>query len=261
MFLERAMEDARRRVREMSGVFPMPHLETLCSDLPPPPSLSRAILRNAEEGLAIIAEVKRRSPSRGDIKPGLRVAETVRAYCRAGACAVSVLTEPRHFGGSLLDLAEASAAVDIPVLRKDFILDRYQLLEARVAGAAAVLLIAAALDKRRLSSLLAESRELGLECLVEIHDERELEKALEAGAEMIGINNRDLGTLEVDIKTALRLAPLVPGSLILVAESGYRSRGDLEGLRERGVDAVLVGEALSGSRDPERALLSFRGAG
>ncbi len=259
MFLERAVKDARKRVREMAELFSPHFLEGLCAELPPPPSFSEAILRNADKGVAIIAEVKRRSPSRGDIKRNLRVAETVRAYRRGGACAVSVLTEPRYFGGSLLDLAEASTAVDIPVMRKDFILDRYQLLEARAAGAAAVLLIAAALDKGEISSLLAKSKELGLECLVEIRDEKELEKALRAGAEIIGVNNRDLHTLEVDTNTVLRLAPLIPDPIILVAESGYRTHEDLQGLRERGVDAVLVGEALSGSEDPERALLALRG--
>lgn len=211
--------------------------------------------------MGIIAEIKRRSPSRGDIRPDLRVEETARAYRRGGACAISVLTEPRFFGGSLQDLAEAASAVDLPVLRKDFILDRYQLLEARVAGAAAVLLIATALERKDLSALLREAGDLGLECLVEVHDEEDLERALGAGAGMIGINNRDLVTLKVDLLTTARLAPLVPSSIPLVAESGYRSPEDLVGLGEIGVDAVLVGEALSGSEDPERALLSLRGLG
>lgn len=252
------MQLAGKRVREMMEVFSPSHLEDLCAELPPPPSLSAALRSRAEAEVGIIAEIKRRSPSRGDIRPSLRVAETARAYRRGGARAISVLTEPDFFGGSLQDLAEAATAVDLPVLRKDFILDRYQLLEARAAGAAAVLLIATALESRQLSRLLAGARELGMECLVEVHDDNDLEKALQAGAEMIGINNRDLVTLEVDLGTTARLAPLVPPSILLVAESGYRSAGDLVGLREMGVDAVLVGEALSGSRDPERTLRELR---
>ncbi|WP_287152635.1 indole-3-glycerol phosphate synthase TrpC [Candidatus Solincola tengchongensis] len=259
MFLERALELTRRRIRDMAEVFPAAHLAELCSSLPPTPSLSEALRQAAEKEVGVIAEIKRRSPSRGDIRPDLRVAETVRAYRRGGACAVSVLTEPHFFGGSLMDLAEASSAVDLPVLRKDFILDHYQLLEARAAGAAAVLLIASALQREELERLLAGAGELGLECLVEVHNERELEKALLAGAETIGINNRDLSTLQVDTGTALRLAPLVPPSVTLVAESGYRRREDLEGLREMGVHAVLVGEALSSSDDPESALQALRG--
>lgn len=260
MFLERAMRAARVRVREIMEVFPPTHLEDLCAELPPPLSLSRALQRGDGE-LGIIAEIKRRSPSRGDIRPDLRVEETARAYRRGGACAISVLTEPRFFGGSLQDLAEAAGAVELPVLRKDFILDRYQLLEARVAGAAAVLLIATSLKSKTLSALLREAADLGLECLVEVHDEEDLDRALQAGADIIGINNRNLVTLQVDLGTTLRLAPLVPSSVPLVAESGYRSPEDLANLPEIGVDAVLAGEALSGSEDPERALLALRGHG
>lgn len=261
MFLERAMRAAKARVKEMMEVCPADHLENLCAKLPPPPSFSGALRSRKEGELGIIAEIKRRSPSRGDIRPHLRVEETARAYWRGGACAISVLTEPRFFGGGLQDLAEAAKAVGLPVLRKDFILDRYQLMEARVAGAAAVLLIATALEGRTLSSLLREASDLGLECLVEVHDEEDLDKALQGGARIIGINNRDLVTLQVDLGTTARLASSVPSSIPLVAESGYRSPGDLAGLREMGVDAVLVGEALSGSEDPERALLALRGVG
>lgn len=260
MFLERAMQLARARVREMVEVFSPSHLEELCAKLPPPPSFSSALRPVTGGEVGIIAEIKRRSPSRGDIRPGLRVAETARAYRRGGACAISVLTEPRFFGGSLQDLAEAASAVDLPVLRKDFILDRYQLLEARAAGAAAVLLIAGALEEGELAALLRQAGELGLECLVEVHGGEDLEKALGAGAGIVGINNRDLVTLEVDLGTTRRLAPLVPFSIPLVAESGYRSHRDLVGLLELGVNAVLVGEVLSGSEDPERALLVLRGA-
>ncbi len=257
MFLERVLELSKRRVRESAQALGYDRLEGLCDGLPRPPSLAEA-LRSRKEELGIIAEVKRRSPSRGDIRPELRVAETVRAYRRGGACAVSVLTEPHFFGGSLEDLSEAATAAELPVLRKDFILDRYQLLEARAAGAAAVLLIASVLDARRLRRLLREAGELGLECLVEVHEERELEEALEAGAAMVGVNNRDLRTLQVDRSTVLRLAPMVPPSVLLVAESGYRRGEDLAGLREAGVDAVLIGEALSSSEDPEAALVALR---
>lgn len=259
MFLELAAELARRRVREMKAVFPTESLENICSEAPPPPSLAEAIGRSAGEEVGIIAEIKRRSPSRGDIQPDLAVKETVRAYQRGGTCAVSVLTEPHFFGGSLQDLADAASSTALPVLRKDFILDYYQLLEARAAGAAAVLLITAMLDEASLVSLLAAARELSLECLVEVHDERELETALRAGAEIIGINNRDLGTLRVDLGTTFRLASRVPPSIPLVSESGFTRREDIVRLRGTGVNAVLVGEALSGSDDPERALLRLRG--
>ncbi|MBA2240743.1 MAG: indole-3-glycerol phosphate synthase TrpC [Solirubrobacterales bacterium] len=205
-------------------------------------------------GLSLIAEFKRRSPSAGEIRPGAEVAEIVEAYERGGAAALSVLTEERSFGGALADLEEARRAADLPILRKDFIVDPYQLLEAATGGADAVLLIVAALDRDDLAYLLEEAHALDLDCLVEVHDEPELESALEVGAEVIGINNRDLRDLSVDVGLTHELITDVPAGKTVVSESGYRSREELEELERIGVDAVLIGEALMRAEDPERAL-------
>jgi indole-3-glycerol phosphate synthase len=197
-----------------------------------------------DEGIALIAEMKRASPSAGPIRPGASVSEVVRAYEAAGAAACSVLTEPSHFGGSLDDLVEARASCRLPLLRKDFLIDPYQLVEARVAGADAVLLIVAALGPQRLRELMDAAAELGMDSLVEVHDEGDAELAVEAGAELVGINNRNLKTLEVDPRTTLRLLPDLPAGTVVVAESGIGSRADVLELERAGVDAILVGEAL-----------------
>lgn len=259
MFLERMASLSRDRVRRCESVLPAERLEESCGRLPAPPSLRAALNagRGGESG--IIAEIKRRSPSRGDINEGLELASILSAYERGGALAVSVLTEPCHFGGSLEDLREAATLTRLPLLRKDFIVHPYQLLEARAAGASAVLLVTALLEEEALVALMKRARELHLECLVEVHDERELARALRADAELVGINNRDLRTLRVDLETTLRLAPLVPAGVTLVAESGYARREDIARAQEAGVDAFLVGEALCGSDDPERELMRLRG--
>ncbi len=214
-----------------------------------------------DEGIALIAEMKRASPSRGPIRPGASVTDVVRAYEAAGASACSVLTEGPHFGGSLDDLVEARAACSLPLLRKDFVVDPYQLLEARVAGADAVLLIVAALGEERLAELMAAAAELDMDCLVEVHDEEEIETAIDVGCELLGINNRDLHSLEVDPRTVFRLLPDVPAGTVVVAESGITSREDVLELQAAGVDAILVGEALMRAGDPgdaARALLGTR---
>ncbi|WP_217915639.1 indole-3-glycerol phosphate synthase TrpC [Miltoncostaea marina] len=211
------------------------------------------------EGISLIAEMKRSSPSRGPIRPEASVTDVVSAYQRAGARAVSVLTEPNWFGGSLDDLAEARGACELPLLRKDFVVDEYQLLEARVAGADAVLLIVAALDAERLAALIAGASELGMDSLVEVHDEREVATAVEAGAEVIGINNRDLHSLEVDLDTSFRLLADVPAGTVVVAESGISATEDVERLERAGVDAILVGEALMLADDPVRAVRELLG--
>ncbi|HMM48943.1 MAG TPA: indole-3-glycerol-phosphate synthase, partial [Miltoncostaeaceae bacterium] len=198
-------------------------------------------------------------PSRGPIHPDARAADVVQAYQRAGARASSVLAEPHWFGGSLNDLVEARAACDLPLLRKDFLVDEYQLLEARVAGADATLLIVAALEPARLADLIAVASDLGMDALVEVHDEQEVEVAVEAGAEGIGINNRNLHSLEVNLETTYRLLADVPAGTVVVAESGISTRADVRDLEEAGVDAILVGEALMSADDPQeaaRALLS-----
>lgn len=207
-----------------------------------PAEAAHAALR--PEPLAVIAEVKRRSPSKGDIAPGLDAVAQALAYEAAGADAVSVLTEPSRFGGSLDDLRAVAAAVRLPVLRKDFIVDPYQIWEAADAGAAAVLLIAAALPAGSLRQLLNECHECGLDALVEIHDAVDLERAYAVGASIIGVNNRDLRTLDVDLAVSEELGALMGHCVIMVSESGIHSPGDAARVRAAGAQAVLVGEAL-----------------
>ena len=207
-----------------------------------------------DESISLIAEMKRSSPSAGAIRPDAGVAEIVRAYEAGGAAAVSVLTEPTHFGGSLADLAEARAACELPLLRKDFIVDEYQLVEARVNGADAVLLIVAALGHGRLEQMMQAAADLGMDTLVEVHDDEEVAGAIEAGAEIVGINNRDLHSLEVDLNTTFRLLPDVPAGTVVVAESGIQGRDDVRSLEDAGVDAILVGEALMRAPDPADAV-------
>ena len=211
-------------------------------------------------GLSLIAEFKRRSPSAGEISADADVAAQVGAYERGGAAALSVLTDERHFGGSLEDLRAARAACDLPILRKDFIVDPYQLYEAAVHGADAILLIVRALDDGRLRDLHDEARGLDLDCLVEVHDEKELERALEAGVEVIGINNRDLDEGSVDVATTYELMPDVPAGKTVVAESGISERAELEELERVGVDAVLIGGALMLSGEPEAKVRELTGA-
>ncbi len=206
----------------------------------------------------VIAECKRRSPSRGILRQCYVPADHARAYADAGAAAISVLTEPTFFDGSLEHLAAVRAAVTLPLLRKDFIVTRYQVLEAAAAGADAVLLIVAALSDRELTTLLAEAAALGLAALVEVHDEEELRRALDAGAEIIGVNSRNLRTLSVDGDVHVRLARQLPAGVIAVAESGLREAADLERLERAGYSAFLVGERLIGQPDPGRALQELR---
>jgi indole-3-glycerol phosphate synthase len=202
-------------------------------------------------GVALIAEHKRRSPSAGVIREDLTLEDVVAAYARGGAAALSVLTEGPNFGGSLDDLRRARAASTLPILRKDFIVDAYQVHEAFAAGADAILLIVAALDDAHLAELHDLAAELGLAALVEVHDERELDRALKVGAPLVGINNRDLSTLDVDTRRSHELARRVPGGTTVVAESGFSRRAQLDGLE---VDAVLIGEALMRAADVEAAV-------
>ena len=204
----------------------------------------RARVALGPEPLAVIAEIKRRSPSKGDIKPELDAVAQARAYEAAGADAVSVLTEPFRFGGSMDDLRAVTAVVRIPVLRKDFIVDPYQVWEAADAGAAAVLLIAAALPAKSLQQLLHECHDCGLDALVEVHDADDLEHAYAVGASIIGVNNRDLRTLEVDLAVSEELGALMGHCVIFVSESGIHSPSDARRVRAAGAQAVLVGEAL-----------------
>ena len=210
-------------------------------------------------GSSVIAEVKRRSPSKGDLAEIPDPAALARAYAAGGAAAISVLTEERRFGGSLDDLRAVRAAVDTPLLRKDFMVESYQLLEARAAGADLVLLIVAALDDNTLRRLHDEARDLGLGVLVEVHDEPETERAVRLGAELVGVNARNLKTLTVDDGTFARLAPLVPNDRVLVAESGISGPADVERFVGEGARVVLVGEALVRDGEPEAAVRAMTG--
>jgi indole-3-glycerol phosphate synthase len=211
-------------------------------------------------GLSLIAEFKRRSPSAGEISASAVVADQVGAYERGGAAALSILTDEAHFGGSLEDLRAARAACDLPILRKDFIVEPYQLYEAAVDGADAVLLIVRALDDGALRSMREEAQAIGLDCLVEVHDSAELERALELGAETIGINSRDLDAGRVDVSTVYELIPDVPAGRTVVAESGISTREDLAALEREGIDAVLIGGALMEAADPEAKARELTGA-
>jgi indole-3-glycerol phosphate synthase len=195
-------------------------------------------------GLKLIAEVKKASPSRGLLCPDFKPVEMAQIYERNGAAAISVLTEVNYFQGSLEYLAAIREKVSLPLLRKDFIFDEYQIYESAVSGADALLLIAAILSPAQLRILLELSQSLGLACLVEVHTEPEVEQALQSGAEIIGINNRDLNTFKVDIETTRRLRALIPRGKIVVSESGILNRNDIKSLQEWGVHAALVGEAL-----------------
>jgi len=231
-------------------------LERQAARSPVPPSLQ---LRRPDAAVGIIAEIKRRSPSAGSIQEQLDPAEHARAYAGGGAAAISVLTEESGFGGSLEDLRSVCRAVTVPVLRKDFILDELQLFQARVAGAAGVLLIARILTAARLGDLLRAATGLGLGALVEAHTANELDTALSAGATLIGINSRDLDDFTIDHGLVERLLPSVPPSVTAVAESGIESRRDVERLSRAGADAVLVGTAVARSADPRAAVASLVG--
>jgi indole-3-glycerol phosphate synthase len=208
----------------------------------------------AAPGIGVIAEFKRRSPSAGELRSGAELDDVVRAYERGGAAAMSILTEEANFAGCLQDLREAREITSLPLLRKDFVVDRHQLLEALHAGADAVLLIVAALTDEDLGSLHAAAIELGLDVLVEVHDEGELERAKAAGARIVGVNNRDLRDFSVDLSRTERLLEAMPEGAVVVSESGISSTAQLQRLQELGVDAVLVGEALMRSPDPAAAL-------
>ena len=213
----------------------------------------------AGPGISVIAEFKRRSPSAGALREGADLAELVGAYERGGASALSVLTEEPNFAGSLGDLSAARGLCALPLLRKDFIVDEYQLLEARAAGADAVLLIVAALSERELSELQSAARALALDVLVEVHDREELDHALAVGADLVGVNNRDLRDFSVDTGRTMQLRGAVPGGVVVVSESGIGSPEQLRELEREGVDAVLVGESLMRAPQPELALRALLG--
>jgi indole-3-glycerol phosphate synthase len=251
--VERTCQDIDRRRRER----PVEAFEAAIGSRPEPRPFTEALSR---PGIAVIAEHKRSSPSEGVIRAGATVEEVVTAYERGGAAALSVLTEEHWFGGSLDDLRAAKAATHLPVLRKDFIVDPYQVHEAAAAGADAILLIVAALHPEDLRVLLREARALDLDALVEIHDEEELDTALEVDADLLGINNRDLTTFSVDLQRTFDLLADVPAGKMVVSESGIGAREQLEELERVGVDAVLVGTTLMRADDIEAACRELAGA-
>jgi indole-3-glycerol phosphate synthase len=254
--LDRIVDDTREEVRRRRERTPLATLEAALADRPECRPFQEALTR---PGISVIAEHKRRSPSAGAIREGATVTEIVQAYERGGAAALSILTEPFYFGGSLDDLAEALATTDLPILRKDFIVDPYQLYESAAAGADAILLIVAALHPDRLYELLREARDLDLDAVVEVHDERELQVALDVEADVLGLNNRDLTDFSVDIERTYELLSDVPAGKTVVSESGFSSRDELDELERVGVDAVLIGETLMRAGDVEDALRDLSG--
>ena len=239
--LERIVTQRREDLAETLRQVPLSELEKGLASAPPPRDFASAL--NGDK-VRLIAELKKASPSKGLLAPYYDPPSLAATYAQSGAAALSVLTEPHFFQGSLEHLAQARKAVELPLLRKDFLFDPYQVYEARCWGADAILLIAAILEKPLLAELLGLARSLGMEALVETHNEAEVERAVAAGARVIGINNRDLATFATDLAVTERLRPLVPQDRLVVSESGIHSRADVERLARCGVNAILVGEAL-----------------
>lgn len=242
MFLDKIVAQKRKELKQRQKAVPLSALEDAITQKPAPLALAVAL---SGDGVSLIAEVKRASPSRGDLNPNLDAVELAKTYAECGAAAISVLTEEHYFMGSGQDLeAVKNALPNIPVLRKDFILKPYQVFEARAWGADAILLIVAILDNIALQELITLSHKLGMSCLLEVHNEDELKRVLSCDARLIGINNRNLHTLEVDINVTKKLRPLIPPGRVVVSESGIKGQEDIEKLKAWGVDAVLIGEAL-----------------
>jgi indole-3-glycerol phosphate synthase len=256
--LDEILEGVRADLAERQRAIPLDRLKKVACAAPEPRNVLAAV---KHEGVAVIAEVKRASPSRGQLASIADPAALASDYEAGGARMISVLTERRRFGGSLEDLVAVREAVGVPVLRKDFVISSYQLWEARAHGADMVLLIVAALEQNALVSLVERAVSLDLVPLVEVHTEAELARAVDAGARFIGVNARDLTTLEVDRTVFPRLAPLIPDGVLKIAESGIRGPHDLLACAAAGADAVLVGESLVTGRDPRSAVADLVTAG
>ncbi len=257
--LEKIVKAKREEIAEARRFRTVSELKAMIADSPRPLSLPEAILNNPP---GIIAEIKRRSPSAGQIQGGLDregVANLSRLYAAGGAAAISILTEAQFFGGSAEDLAVVKQETRLPVLMKDFILDEYQLFFARAIGADSILLIARILEDSQLRVFLEQGRELGFEPLVEVHNREELARAIRAGAVLIGINNRDLQTLETDLAVTRGLLPGIPADRVVVSESGIKTRKEIEGLWGLGVRGFLIGESLLKARNPTQKLKKLTG--
>lgn len=257
MILEELAALTRERVAEEKKKIPAEEMRRMAETMPVTGAFSfETALRTS--GLSFICEVKKASPSKGVIAPDFPYLQIAREYEQAGASAISVLTEPYRFLGSSRYLQEIAQRVNIPVLRKDFTVDSYMIDQAKVLGASAVLLICAILDDGAIREYMAQARELGLSALVEAHDAEEVERALAAGASIIGVNNRDLRTFQVDVNNSVRLRAMVPPEIVFVSESGIRGPEDTKILYENGTDAVLIGETLMRSADKKAALDQLR---
>jgi indole-3-glycerol phosphate synthase len=239
--LDRIIALKKEEIEQRKKTLPLTHLRECIAPQKPPLDLTTQL---KGDHIRLVAEVKQASPSRGILSPNLNPIELAKTYVQGGAAAISVLTEANYFKGHIDYLKAIRSEVRLPLLRKDFILDPYQIYESRAYGADALLLIAAILSQAQLEEFVSLSHSLALRCLVEVHSENEVEMALLSGAEIIGINNRDLDTFALDINTTRRLRPLIPQERIVVAESGIRSRSDVQKLKSWGVNAMLVGEAL-----------------
>lgn len=250
--LTRLVDASRKRLEQMRIRVPEAVVRKMASVAAPVPGFRESL--SSAGGGAIIAEIKKASPSAGVLRSDLDVSGLASLYRDAGASAVSVVTEEQFFQGSLAWVGQASRASGLPVLRKDFLFAPYQIAETRAAGASAVLLIVAMLEPEDLTRLLGLAEEYGMDALVEVHDESELDEALAAGASIVGVNNRNLKTFEVDLETSVRLGERIPESVLFVAESGIHDRGDVARLRDAGADAFLIGESLLKAGDPALAL-------
>jgi len=249
MILDQIVADNLRELEARKGSVPLAELQRLALEQPPPLDFASAL---CGDRIQLIAEVKKASPSRGIIRADFNPVEIAKIYASSGASAISVLTEAKYFKGSLNHLRDVRNALvnkRLPLLRKDFLSDPYQIYESRTYGADSLLLIVATLTPKKLEELLGLSHQLGMSCLVEVHNEAELEIALNSRAKILGINNRDLNTFNVDLATTKRLRPLIPPDRIVVSESGIKNRSDMEKLEEWGVDAALIGESLMSEPD------------
>mgnify|MGYP002513204769 CR=1 FL=1 len=258
MILEDLAAGTKARIEQQKQKIPLKQLQKQAEAMGRESGFSLYQALKAE-GMSFICEVKRASPSKGVIAESFPYLEIAREYEAAGASAVSVLTEPERFLGRDEYLSEIAGRVKLPVLRKDFTIDPYMIYQAKVLGASAVLLICRILSRKQTKEYLKLTHELGMSALVEVHTEKEVDQALEAGAEIIGVNNRNLQDFTVDVSNSLRLRAIVPPSAVFVAESGIKNREDIRVLEENGVDAVLVGEVLMRSRDKKERLNQLKG--